>query len=169
MFLALPFAFAGVPTFLLLGYFRARDLNPEPAKMLWATFALGVLICFPVLPFEWASEWILSPLKPSPYFHGFFDALFGAAMPEEFFKFLVVALFCARSKEFDEPMDGIVYGAVASLGFASLENIGYVFGEGGGMGIAMLRALTAVPGHAFMGAIMGYFIGQARFGVPAAR
>jgi len=29
--------------------------------------------------------------------------------------------------------------------------------------VAIMRAITAVPGHAFTGAIMGYYVGQARF------
>jgi hypothetical protein len=33
----------------------------------------------------------------------------------------------------------------------------------GGLGVGVLRALTAVPGHAFDGAILGYFVGQAKF------
>src|ERR1051326_3664445 len=74
-----------------------------------------------------------------------------------------------RSREFDEPMDGIVYGAVASLGFASLENFLYVAGDDHSLRVAVLRAFTAVPGHAFMGAVMGYFAGQARFGLAEKR
>ena len=64
-----------------------------------------------------------------------------------------------RNRAFDEPMDGIVYGVVASLGFATLENILFVFN--GGMSVAVSRAFTAVPLHAFVGAIMGYYVGQA--------
>ena len=41
--------------------------------------------------------------------------------------FLVLYYFILREKEFNEPMDGIVYGVTASLGFATLENIDYVF------------------------------------------
>jgi len=58
-------------------------------------------------------------------------------------------------------MDGVVYGATASLGFATLENILYV--AHGGWIVAVARALTAVPCHACLGAILGYYVGQARF------
>lgn len=164
MIAALTVALAVVPTFLLLGYFRARDLNPEPARMLWKTFGWGVLICLPVIPVEMLAGKLLAPLTALPYEHGLLHAMFGAAVPEEFFKLLVVVFVCMRSREFDEPMDGIVYGAVASLGFASLENLLYIAGDDHSMRVASLRAFTAVPGHAFMGAIMGYYAGQARFG-----
>jgi len=155
-----------VPSFLLFGFFRARDLYPEPARALWATFFLGAFIVFPVLLLDWPLNQLVSFFH-GPIGHGFADALFTAALPEELLKFAVVVLFCARMKAFNEPMDGIVYGAVASLGFATLENIGYVTQNG--IGIAVWRAFSSVPGHAFMGALMGYFVGQWRFGPPAHR
>src|SRR5258706_14411394 len=125
MLLALTISAALVPSFLLLGYFRARDLYPEPAKVLWTTFALGVLIVIPVLLLDWPLAQIVKQFHGAIP-NGLADALFTAALPEELLKFAVVVLFCARHKEFDEPMDGIVYGAVAALGFATFENIAYV-------------------------------------------
>jgi hypothetical protein len=101
-----------------------------------------------------------------PIVRGTLEGFFGAAAPEEAFKLLVLLAYCDRHREFDEPMDGIVYGSIASLGFATLENVLYV--GRGGMGTAILRALTAVPGHAFWGAILGYYVGQAKF-FPAHR
>jgi len=59
------------------------------------------------------------------------------------------------------PLCGVVYGATASLGFATRENIVYV--AQGGWIVAVARALTAVPCHACLGAILGYYVGQARF------
>jgi len=58
--------------------------------------------------------------------------------------------------KFDSPTDGLVYGVVASMGFAALENLFYVYD--GGFEVAAMRAITAVPSHALHGAIMGYFI-----------
>ena len=79
---------------------------------------------------------------------------------EEYLKYVVVMNGVYKSLEFDEVMDGIVYTVSASLGFATLENILYVFSHGVGIGIA--RAFSAVPGHAFFGALMGYYIGLAK-------
>ena len=65
-------------------------------------------------------------------------------------------------KDFNEPMDGIVYGVCASLGFATLENFYYVyiisdtFGTSA-MTLALVRAFSAVPAHAVFGIFMGYF------------
>lgn len=131
--------------------------------MLWKTFGGGIVIVFPVLLVGLPLSWIIqnSFLVNHPIAHGFAKAFLTAAIPEEFFKFLVLALFCARSVEFDEPMDGIVYGAIASLGFATFENIIYVLD--GGLSLAIARGFTAVPGHASFGVIMGYFYGRAYF------
>ncbi len=65
-------------------------------------------------------------------------------------------------KDFNEPIDGIVYGVTVSLGFATLENIYYVyvlsdyFGTSS-QGLAILRSFSAIPAHAIFGATMGYF------------
>lgn len=152
---------AVVPSFLLIWYFHARDLNKEPIRVLWATFGLGVATVIPVLIVALPLMKLTGQIG-QPALRGLCEAVFTAAIPEEFFKLFVVVVYCSRHKEFDEPMDGVVYGAVASLGFATLENIMYV--AGGGLGVAAFRAISAVPGHGFMGAIMGYYVAQARFG-----
>jgi len=153
---------AVVPSLLLMWFFHARDVFREPPKVLWATFFLGVLtipgVLLVVLPFEGLVG--LEEIN-EPYTQGFSTAFLHAAVPEEFFKFLVLYFYARRNPAFDEPADGIVYGVASSLGFATLENIMYVVG--GGIGTAVMRAFTAVPAHAFFGAIMGYFVGQARF------
>jgi RsiW-degrading membrane proteinase PrsW (M82 family) len=152
---------AVVPSLLLIWYFHSRDVYPEPQKVIWATFGLSVLSVIPVLAVALPISLGFTENVEGDYLGGLADAFLTAAIPEEIFKFLVVYFYAARHEAFDEPMDGIVYGVVGSLGFATLENVLYTMR--GGIGVAVMRALTAVPGHAFMGAIMGYYIGQARF------
>jgi RsiW-degrading membrane proteinase PrsW (M82 family) len=50
---------------------------------------------------------------------------------------------------------------MAALGFATLENVIYIFSNGAGTGV--MRALLAIPSHAFDGVLMGYFLGKAKF------
>lgn len=151
-----------VPSMLLLWFFHSRDVFPEPPRVLWTTFGLGVLTTLPTLAFAVPLARYLDDQFPGhPFLLGGTKAFLTAAVPEEFLKLLVLLLYSARHEEFDEPMDGVVYGVAASLGFATLENVLYVLS--GGLTLGVLRALTAVPGHAFLGAIMGYFVGQARF------
>ena len=54
-----------------------------------------------------------------------------------------------------------MYSVMAALGFATLENILYIFSNGAGAGV--MRALLSVPSHAFDGVLMGYFLGEAKF------
>jgi RsiW-degrading membrane proteinase PrsW (M82 family) len=83
------------------------------------------------------------------------------ALSEELSKFLVVRYFCYPQKRFDEPLDGIVYSVMVSMGFATIENMNYVFTHG--YGTAFVRMFLSVPAHATFGVVMGFFIGKAKF------
>jgi RsiW-degrading membrane proteinase PrsW (M82 family) len=148
------------PSLLLLAYFRSRDAYPEPARVVWTTFVLGVLTAIPVLIVAMPLSGLVSA-SAAPLLRGAYEAFVLAAIPEELFKLCVLLFYVRRHSAFDEPMDGLVYGVAASLGFATIENILYVMS--GGMEVALMRAITAVPAHATMGAIMGYYVGQAHF------
>jgi RsiW-degrading membrane proteinase PrsW (M82 family) len=157
---------AVVPSLLLIWYFYRKDRFPEPQRVVLITFLLGVLTIIPagivegLVMIRALPELALPPLLAGLSLAG------TAGVSEELFKWLVVIFYCSRHPEFDEPMDGIVYGVIASLGFATLENGLYVWfaPPGTAMTVALARAFTAVPCHAFLGAIMGYHVGQARFG-----
>jgi RsiW-degrading membrane proteinase PrsW (M82 family) len=155
-----------IPALFLLWYLCSRDANPEPPGVVIRTFLLGALATGPIVPVAFALEGLGAAamgMWPQALVGGFL----GAAIPEELFKFLVLRLWVWNQKDFDEPMDGIVYGAAASLGFAALENVLYV--STGGFGVATLRAVTAVPGHALTGVVMGYYAGRAKFAPPHQR
>jgi RsiW-degrading membrane proteinase PrsW (M82 family) len=155
------------PSVLLLWYFYRRDANPEPHGALARTFAWGVAITVPAVVLELAQGALVAPLELSTVAAAVNDALLCAALVEEALKFAILYLYVQRLPAFDEPMDGIIYGVTASLGFATLENVLYVSDHG--VGVAVARALTAVPGHAAWGAIMGYYIAQAKFGAAELR
>ncbi len=149
------------PSLLLLWYFHSRDVYPEPGRVVWTTFVLGVLTAIPVLLFAIPMETYLQHIE-HPIAFGAYEAFVLASIPEETFKFAVLLWYVRRHSAFDEPMDGLVYGVAASLGFATLENVLYV--AQGGLAVAILRAVTSLPAHATFGAIMGYYIGQSHFG-----
>ena len=152
-----------VPALGILFLFVFLDKFVEPKKYIIATFVLGILIVGPL----WIFDDIILLIKGSPIeYNPFMQAFFDAAFQEELLKFCVLLFFCVRFTEFNEPMDGIVYGTVVSLGFASYENIFYVYGAEGfniSLGTAYTRAFSAVPSHAFDGVIMGFFIGRHYF------
>lgn len=86
------------------------------------------------------------------------------ALTEELSKYLLLRRFIYPKKDFNEPIDGIVYGVMVGLGFATLENVLYVFNaDGDGLSTALGRAFTAVPAHAAFGVLMGAYIGLAKF------
>ncbi len=149
-----------LPSILLFLYIYTHDEHPEPKMLVLKVAIFGALSSVPVLlSVALANELFMAPSEPLA--RAAWSAFVEAAIPEEFFKLLAVLWAVYRHPAFDEPFDGVVYGAVASLGFATLENALYV--SGGGQGVAIARALTAVPMHAFCGVIMGYSIGRARF------
>ncbi len=90
-----------------------------------------------------------------------YNSYIGIALPEEIMKFIAVFYGAYRVREFDEPIDGVVYSVSSSLGFATLENIFYVLE--GGFVVGIVRGIFSVPGHAIYGAIMGFYMGRAKF------
>jgi len=152
---------AVVPSLLLIYYVTKRDLYPEPTHLIWKTFALGcaTIPFIVVLETKLQRNFVVGATTPTEM--ALLMAFLVAGFSEELFKFLVLWFYCRKKREFDEPMDGIVYGVVVSMGFATLENITYVYGHEQSMHVAMLRAVTAVPAHAFFGVFMGYLVGRA--------
>ena len=152
-----------VPALSILLLFVFLDKFVEPKKYIIATFVLGTLIIGPLYMFD---ELVLLIRGSAIEYSPFMKAFFSAAFREELLKFCVLFFFCVRLTHFNEPMDGIVYGTVASLGFALYENIFYVYGAENftdSLYAAYVRALTAVPSHSFTGIIMGFFIGRHYF------
>ena len=83
------------------------------------------------------------------------------ALSEEGSKFLVLRWYAYPKKFFKEPFDGIVYAVMIGMGFATVENIEYVWQFGLETGIS--RFFLAVPAHASFAVLMGYNTGWAKF------
>ena len=83
------------------------------------------------------------------------------AFSEEISKYLMVRLFAFKRVAFDDPFDGIVYSVMVGMGFATVENIMYVYDHGIATGIA--RMFLSVPAHGTFAVLMGYHIGLAKF------
>ncbi|WP_210365547.1 glutamic-type intramembrane protease PrsW [Bacillus sp. REN3] len=148
---------AGVaPGLALLSYFYLKDqYDSEPISLVFKTFVFGALLVFPLMFFQYV-------LAAEGLFQGDFTKAFGTVgLLEEFFKWFILYYTVFQHVSFDEPYDGIVYGASVSLGFASAENILYLIANG--LQDAFGRALLPVSSHALFGVIMGYYIGKAKF------
>lgn len=149
------------PGLFLLWYFCHRDkYEPEPKRKILKIFFLGALMVIPAIIIEALLESACNAITTG-IVNIFIMSFIVIAPAEELLKFFVVKKWIYNSLEFDEIMDGIVYTVSASLGFATIENIFYVFDYGIGTGI--IRAFLSVPGHAFFGALMGYYLGLAKF------
>ena len=153
-----------LPAVVLVLYAYKQDQFPEPPRIVFKTFLFG---CATVLAIN-----LIIPILDNyneEFFSGetyyFFDSFIRAAFVEEFFKACVIIFYCTRKTAFDEPMDGVIYGIAASLGFAAYENISYVlyFEKVPSFDIALVRAFTAIPMHALCGVVMGFLISQSIF------
>ena len=151
------------PAIIIILYIYFKDkFEKEPISFLFKNVLLGatVSILITVILGGFVSRFI--PLiDDSRVFQQFLNAFIAVALVEEFSKYVIVRYYSQRSKEYNEPFDGIVYAVMVSMGFATLENVLYVFQHGMSTGIT--RAFTAVPAHATFAILMGYFMGKAKF------
>jgi protease PrsW len=132
----------------------------EPLSLLFISFTFGIFSALLTLFVSWPLEFLVE-LRKDDVVDEFFDAFFKVALVEEFCKFLFVRFILYPNKNFNEPFDGIVYAVMVSMGFATLENVMYVYTYGFETGI--LRMFTAVPAHATFAVMMGYFLGIGKF------
>ena len=142
----------GVPIFIIFAIIYS-DKFREPTDLVIKTFFAGVIICFPAAELNYL-------LIPS------YEYSYRAGFTEETLKFLVLYFYIRPKSAFNEPMDAIVYGVIVSLGFATFENISYVYSgnfEVDSFSLAIMRAVSAIPMHATCGIIMGYFFGLHAF------
>lgn len=150
------------PSIVLVCYFYQQDKKkPEPKRMVLKIFAFGFVVTLPAIVFEMLSDRLFGMVLYGTLAYDFLKAFIVAALVEEVLKLLVVLRFAYHHVDFDEVMDGIVYTVVASLGFACLENL--IYAAECGLGIILVRGITAVPMHAVASGMMGYYIGKAKF------
>ncbi len=153
------FLSAIAPVFIIALYIYFRDkYEKEPLLLLAKALAFGMLTVIPILFVERFLMGVMPPLGRIGA--AAYQAFLVAGTSEEVFKFLALYLLIWKSPSFNEQFDGIVYAVFVSLGFAAVENVMYVMD--GGLEVAAVRAITAVPAHAIFGITMGYFFGIAR-------
>jgi RsiW-degrading membrane proteinase PrsW (M82 family) len=154
-------ALALAPGVAIMLYIYWKDKHErEPLTLLFVSFLYGALSVLITLFISYPVE-LLIITKEDDVVHQFVNAFFKVALVEEFSKFVFVRFILFNNKNFNEPFDGIVYAVMVSMGFATLENVLYVFQSGFVTGI--LRMFTAVPAHAAFAVLMGFFIGKAKF------
>lgn len=94
-------------------------------------------------------------------------AFLGSSLPEEIMRFGVLCMFGLWRAGFIRPLDALIFGAVASLGFSAAENLLYGFSLGWPM--ALLKLAIATPIHLALGVVMAGFLVIAGSCAPARR
>lgn len=135
--------------------------NREPFNTLLISFVLGMFSIIPALILQLFSHASTESLATKPHLEVAMFAYGVVGLSEEGCKLTMLLLFAYRKKSFDEPFDGIVYAVMVGMGFATLENIGYVLQNG--MGTGIVRMFLSVPAHATFAVLMGYHVGLAKF------
>jgi protease PrsW len=147
-----------LPPLLIAYYVYQKDkYDKEPKSLIIKSFLFGCVAILPAIFLETIYD-------QSLFSNLFLYVFFGIALIEEGVKYFFLKNYMYKKEEFNEPMDGIVYAVMISLGFATVENISKVFKyEEQGLFIAITRMFTAIPLHAVCGVILGYFVGLAKF------
>ena len=157
---------AGVLPALILLYFiyKQDKIEKEPFGLLAKLFIAGGLMTIPAgiaeAFFIPIASRILEPTGSMTLFLLVENFLI-IALAEEGFKRLAMRGLTWRHPAFNFRFDGVVYGVAAALGFAAFENVMYIFGYG--LGVAPVRAVTAIPLHCIAGVFMGHYYGLAKY------
>lgn len=139
---------------LALLVYRYDMYEREPWYMLALTLAAGAAVS---LGLGEAEDWVLGAFAAG----GLPVARAAvAASHEEAGKFLtVLALALLARRHFNDPMDGLIYGAFAGLGMAVEESVFYIEGAGPELRGEFVRLLL----HTLWGGLSGFGLGMAWF------
>jgi len=147
------------PALAWLFFYLKEDLHPEPKRLIAFTFILGAAFAFLALASELAAnkalDWIgtaaFSPVN-----------LIILAFIEELFKFEAAYVAVHKNPDFDEPIDAMIYMVVASLGFATVENLGAI--HSGPSQTALLSVVFETTSLRFVGATLLHTLTSALLG-----
>ncbi len=163
------------PGIFWLWFMYERDKwEPEPRMMVFRIFLWGMASTIPAIILELigtpiVTAFVADSLSQSRTLYIALLMFLVVGPAEEFCKYFVVRWKVYGHPEFNEPMDGMVYGAASALGFAALENVGYLFSAQLDNELAstfFLRALLSVPAHMLFASLWSYPMGLAKFMDP---
>jgi protease PrsW len=152
------------PALLVLWLVIAADERPGPPAKVWTAFLLGAA-SISLLGVARAPFASILAAPENPWVVQILHSIFGVALPEETVKILAIVAVSARRPRFADPMDTVVYGAAAGLGFAAYENLAYLVQHiEMWQSLAALRSVLTVPFHGALGVIAGAYLAIARSG-----
>jgi RsiW-degrading membrane proteinase PrsW (M82 family) len=163
-----------LPVFFWTCYHLYQDQHlPEPPAHLLLAFLLGIAASYLALYGYWALDLLGlrfdAFLLAETSLPGLFTyAVLAIGVIEEAAKMLPFLLVILFFREFDEPLDGIIYASFIALGFAAVENIQYV--RFAATAEAFARGFAGPVVHMVFASIWGYYIGRAHLcGRPMGR
>ena len=154
-----------IPAALWLNFFYQQDrLEPEPHHFVLGVFILAML----VTDVLWRrvvgdlfhlDDWVAT---------NNITALLGNVLVVGFLLqgivYAVVRFTVYATAEFDERMDGIVYGTAAGLGVATMLNINFILESGGAdLRLGVIHVVVTALAQAAFGGVVGYFMGEMKF------
>lgn len=161
--------------FLLIKVYQADKVEKEPAPLLFKLFIKGLESAF----FAAVVEALLINFGLNTLVHlgliegeGSFlyhaiEAFLIVAVAEEGFKYYFLKQTTWTHPAFDYRFDAVVYAVFVSLGFATIENILYVWGSqiesGTGLQLSVYRGVLSVPAHCVFAVAMGIHYGAAKY------
>lgn len=154
-----------LPVLFWAGYHYYKDRHlPEPPSHLLLAFILGIGSYYLGMAMYGALDFV--NLRYDAYvlaatnLPGFFAyATLVIGVIEELAKMIPFLVVIIHFKEFNEPIDGIIYASFIALGFAAVENIQYLQFVTGPE--AWARGFASPVVHIVFASIWGYYIGRA--------
>ncbi len=146
--------------YLMLQVYKADRIEKEPWGVLIGLVLWGILSTAIAVALETAGTYVIAPLGEGSLAYNLVLYFIIVGLSEEFSKYIILKWRTWRSSNFNCTFDGVIYSVFISLGFALWENIQYVAIYGFETGI--VRAFTAIPGHASFAVFMGVWYGMAK-------
>jgi RsiW-degrading membrane proteinase PrsW (M82 family) len=165
-----PLVLAGVflalaPSALWIFFFYRQDrLEPEPKQRIAAVFLLAALLT-DVIARRLVGDWFrVSEWAPRDNLTSLLASILILGVTYQAIVYVAVRLLVYDTDEFDERMDGIVYGTVAGLGVATMLNLYYVLANDGvALGPGVVNTVTTALAAASFGGLQGWFMAEAKF------
>ena len=148
----------------LIAFYRLDHLEPEPKHFVIGVFVLGGVLAAAIgqpliRDFFRVQDWLYDSAVA-----GILGSIFIVGFIQEFMKYAGIRYTVYHSPEFDERVDGIIYGAAIGLGYATVLNITYILDHNGvDLGVGAIQVAVVALAHASFSGVVGYFLGRARF------
>lgn len=166
-----------LPALIWLLFWLREDIHPEPKRLIAKAFFAGVLtipfalflesILYCAGSYMFLGPWSEASCSASQPIFGMWESymvpftVIGFAAIEEYVKYKGARIWVLKGKDFDEPVDAMIYLITASLGFAAFENFFFLIPAFGhsifeGFVIGNLRFLGATLLHSISSGVVGY-------------